>query len=163
MTTRSGILREVQDKDREKILQIFNHYATTGFAAYPEGPVSLQMFPLLREGAHSFCVVEGETGIAGFGILKSFFPFPAFRHTGMVTYFVHPAYTGQGLGKKMLDRLTQDARTAGISTLLANISSKNEGSIRFHEKNGFTHAGRLHGVGIKFGELFDIIWMEKKI
>lgn len=156
-------LREVQDKDSSEILQIFDHYATTGFAAYPDGPVPPQIFPLLRQGSLSFCVMEGESGIIGFGMLKSFFPFPVFRHTGMITYFIHPEFTGQGLGKKMLDRLTEDARTAGITTLLANISSKNEGSIRFHEQNGFSHAGRLHAVGEKFGELFDLVWMEKKI
>lgn len=81
----------------------------------------------------------------------------------MVTYFIRPEYTGQGFGKKMLDRLTQDARIAGITTLLANISSKNEGSIRFHEHNGFAHAGQLHAVGEKFGIPFDVVWMEKKI
>ncbi|MFA4825056.1 MAG: N-acetyltransferase family protein [Methanoregula sp.] len=156
-------LREAKDNDRNEILDIFNHYATTGFAAYPDGPVPPQIFPLLREGAISFCVMECENEIIGFGILKSFFPFPAFRHTGMITYFIHPEYTGQGLGRQMLDRLTQDAHTAGITTLLANISSKNEGSIRFHERNGFAHAGRLHAVGEKFGELFDLVWMEKKI
>lgn len=156
-------LREWQDEDREEILQIFNHYAATGFAAYPDGPVPLQFFSLLHEGALSFCVMESDTGIIGFGMLKSFFPFPAFRYAGMVTYFIHPEFTGKGLGKQMMLRLTQDARTAGITTLLVNISSKNEGSIRFHEQNGFTHAGRLHGVGEKFGELFDIVWMEKKI
>jgi phosphinothricin acetyltransferase len=156
-------LREAQEKDRDEIMQIFSHYATTGFAAYPDGPVPPQMYPLLREGARSFCIMEHGTGIIGFGILKPFFPFPAFRQTGMITYFISPEYTGQGLGRQMLEHLTQDAHNAGITTLLANISSKNEGSIRFHERNGFTHAGLLHAVGVKFGEPFDIVWMEKKI
>ena len=156
-------VREAKDKDRDEILDIFNHYATTGFAAYPDGPVPPKVFHLLCKGALSFCVMEYDTRIIGFGMLKSFFPFPAFRHTGMITYFIHPEYTGQGLGRQMLHRLTEDARTAGITTLLANISSKNDGSIRFHEQNGFTHAGQLHAVGEKFGELFDIVWMEKKI
>jgi phosphinothricin acetyltransferase len=156
-------IREAQDTDRNEILGIFNHYATTGFAAYPDGPVPPQGFHLLSTGALSFCVMEYETRIIGFGMLKSFFPFPAFRHTGMMTYFIHPEYTSQSLGRQMLNRLTEDARTAGITTILANISSKNDGSVRFHEQNGFTHAGQFHAVGEKFGELFDIIWMEKKI
>jgi len=156
-------IREMQESDRDAVMRLFNHYAETSFAAYPDGPLPPQFFPLLREGAVSAIVLEGTDGIAGFGLLKPFFPFPAFKTTGMVTYFIAPGYTGKGLGALLLSRLNDDAKKKGIRTLLANISSKNEGSVRFHAKQGFTVAGTLAGVGEKFGEPFDVVWMQRPV
>ncbi len=140
-------IREMQESDRDAVMRIFNHYAKTSFAAYPEGPLPLQFFPHLKEGAVSAVVLAGDDGVAGFGLLKPFFPFPAFKKTGMVTYFVSPEYTGKGLGTEIFGRLLEDAKKNGMKMLLANISSKNEGSIRFHANKGFTVAGTLAGVG----------------
>ena len=156
-------IRGMEESDRDAVMQIFNHYAKTSFAAYPEGPLPPQFFTPLREGALSAIVLEGDTGIAGFGLLKPFLPFPSFRKTGMLTYFVAPEFTGTGLGTRLLKRLVEDAKKNGMKTLLANISSKNEGSIRFHRKQGFTIAGTLQGVGEKFGEPFDVVWMQRPV
>jgi len=156
-------IREMQENDRDAVMRIFNHYAKTSFAAYPDGPLPSQFFPHLKEGAISTVVLEDADGIAGFGLLKPFFPFPAFRKTGMLTYFIAPERTGKGLGTRIFLRLTEDAKKNGVKTLLANISSKNERSIRFHVKQGFTITGTLAGVGEKFGEPFDIVWMQRPV
>lgn len=156
-------IREMQESDRDAVMRIFNHYAETGYAAYPDGPLPVQFFPHLKEGAISAIVLEGDGGIAGFGLLKPFFPFPAFKKTGMVTYFVDPGRTGKGLGTRLFLRLLDDAKKNGLKVLLANISSRNEGSIRFHARHGFAVAGTLAGVGEKFGKPFDVVWMQRTV
>lgn len=156
-------LREMQESDRDAVMRIFNHYAKTSFAAYPEGPLPPEFFVPLREGAHSAIVLEGNGSIAGFGLLKPFLPFPVFQKTGMLTYFLAPEAVGKGLGSMLLERLERDAKGKGITTLLANMSSKNETSIRFHQRHGFKETGNLAGVGEKFGEPFGVIWMEKSM
>jgi hypothetical protein len=35
--------------DRKPVIAIFNHYVTTGFAAYPDTPVPFGFFDLLRD------------------------------------------------------------------------------------------------------------------
>ena len=50
-----------------------------------------------------------------------------------------------------------------MKVLLANMSSRNEASIRFHQHQGFREAGHLAGVGEKFGASFGVIWMQKKV
>lgn len=156
-------LRKIRDTDREAIIRIFNYYASTGFAAYPDSPVPMQLFDALRQGTIAFYVLEGKVGVVGFGLLKPFMPFPAFSKTGMLTYFVAPEYTHRGLGGKLLEALTREAKEVGINLLVANLASKNEPSLKFHRNHGFMEAGRLHEAGAKFGELFDVIWMEKAI
>jgi len=156
-------LREMQESDRDAVMRIFNHYAETSFAAYPDGPLPPPFFPHLKDGALSAIVLEDDGGVAGFGILKSFLPFPAFRKTGMLTYFIAPEFTGRGLGTRLLGRLGEDAKKHGLTILVANLSSKNEASIRFHAKQGFIVTGSLIGVGEKFGEPFDVIWMQRPV
>ena len=156
-------LREMQESDRDAVMRIFDHYAVTSFAAYPEGPLPLQFFGLLREGTISAIVADGDGGIAGFGLLKHFLPFPAFRKTGTLTYFLAPESVGKGIGSRLLERLAEDAKENGMTMLVANMSSRNEASIRFHKRHGFIDAGNLAGVGEKFGETFGVVWMQRAV
>ncbi len=88
---------------------------------------------------------------------------PTFQHTAEVTYFISPEMTGKGLGSKILSFLETEGKKQGISCILANISSLNEGSIRFHKKHGFVECGRFRNVVKKKGILFDTVWMQKNI
>ena len=157
------IVRKTVDSDRNAIIAIFNYYAVTSYAAYPEIPVNDRFFDFLREGTLAFNVLEHEVHVVGFGLIKPLMPFPAFMKTGMLTYFIRPEYTRMSLGKKLLDRLTDDAKKMGMISLVANMASKNIPSIHFHLQNGFTEVGRLHNAGSKFGEPFDILWMQKMV
>ena len=86
---------------------------------------------------------------------------PAFAHTAEITYFVRPDVTGRGIGTAMHCHLGAEGKKRGISVILTHISSRNEGSIRFHEKQGFFKVGRSRGAGKKRGLPFDSVWMEK--
>lgn len=157
------IIRNILDSDRDGIIAIFNYYAQTSYAAYPEMPVNEQFFTFLCEGTLAFFVMEYHARIIGFGLLKPVLPFPAFMTTGMLTYFILPEFTGKGFGDRLLERLTKMAEKMGMTSLVANMASKNTASIRFHTRHGFTEVGRLHNAGTKFGESFDVIWMQKEL
>lgn len=156
-------IRPVLDSDRDAVIRIFNYYAENGYAAYPDQPVTEHFFSYLREGTFSFLVLEAPEGVIGFGLAKPFLPFPAFSRTCSLTYFILPEYARHGLGTRLLARLTSETRAVGITMQVANMASKNEASIRFHARHGFSEGGRLHGVGEKFGEPFDVIWMQREI
>jgi L-amino acid N-acyltransferase YncA len=156
-------VREALDSDRDAVIAIFNYYAATSYAAYPEIPVNERFFPFLREGALAFFVLERETRVIGFGLIKPVLPFPAFMATGMLTYFILPEFTGTGLGTRLLERLAAEAKNMGMTSLVANMASKNVASILFHTHHGFTEVGRLRNAGTKFGERFDVVWMQKEL
>jgi phosphinothricin acetyltransferase len=81
----------------------------------------------------------------------------------MLTYFILPEFTGKGLGNRLLEQLTIEAKKLEMTSLVANMASKNTTSIHFHKRHKFTEVGRLHSAGMKFGEPFDIIWMQKEL
>ncbi len=156
-------IRQATSADAAGVVAVFNHYAISGFAAFSEAPEPLGFFASLRRGTYAFLVLEDAGTIVGFGSVRPMLPFPAFRRAGLLSYFIAPAYTGRGLGTRLLRRLEAEARANGCTTLVASVSSLNGASIAFHEARGFEKVGRLSAVGMKFGEPFDLVWLQRDL
>jgi L-amino acid N-acyltransferase YncA len=152
--------------DREAVIDLFNYYIENSFAAYPEKKVPCGLFDqflALTEGYPAFTVRDEEQvdRIVGFAFLRPYHPLAAFQRAAEITYFIEPGYTGQGIGSRILERITGEARRKGIDTILANVSSLNESSLRFHERHGFEECGRFRRVAKKKGQDLDVVWMQK--
>jgi L-amino acid N-acyltransferase YncA len=159
-------LNPVDPLDRKAIIDLFNYYIEHSFAAYPEQRVPYDFFNLIYQWNREYpsvTVKDEDRTLLGFGMLRPHNPVPVFAHTAEVSYFVHPDWTGKGLGSTMLEMLEREGKKRGVSCLLASISSRNEGSIRFHAHHGFRECGRFQGIGKKKGMVFDTIWMQKEI
>ena len=156
----------ISNEDRESIIDIFNHYVENSFAAYPENKFPYQAFDMLLQMSKGYPTgcIKDETGkIVGFGMLRTHNSMPTFLQTAEVTYFIHPDYTGKGLGTMLLSYLEKGALEKGITNILANISSLNPNSVTFHQKNGFVECGRFKKIGKKRGQEFDTVWMQKML
>ncbi|HIH00029.1 MAG TPA: N-acetyltransferase [Thermoplasmata archaeon] len=151
----------------KEVMDIFNHYVVHSFAAYPESPLPNEFFNKFMEltkGYPAFVIRYIESGkVVGFCFLRAYNPFPVFRETAEITYFLEKEEVGKGIGTKALEKLEEEAKKIGIKTLLADISSENTQSIVFHKKKGFRECGRFHRVGKKKGKSFDVVWMEKTL
>lgn len=159
-------LEPLSHAHQQAVVDIFNHFVTQSFAAYPDKPVPYGFFDKLLEAIQGYPAVavrDDQDQVAGFGFLRPYYPFPAFRRTALITYFLLPTHTGKGIGTAILQRLSTEASQHGIECLLASISSRNEQSLAFHRKQGFEECGRFRGIGTKFGENFDEVWMQKRI
>jgi phosphinothricin acetyltransferase len=157
------VLTPMTMDDRESVMEIFNYYIENSFAAYPERKLPNEFFDALMGACKGYpsVAVRDESGtLMGFGMLRAYNPFPAFSKTAEITNFIRPGFTGQGIGKTILDDLCSKGREKGITTILANISSLNEGSIRFHLKHGFAECGRFMGIGQKQGKTFDVVYCQ---
>lgn len=156
----------ILDQDRESVIDIFNYYVDNSFAAYPEDKLPYRAFDMLMrmsDGLPTGSIKDKNGKVVGFGMLRRHSPMRAFSHTAEVTYFIDPEHTGKGLGKVLLDYLERGAIEKGIKNILANMSSLNPNSIRFHQKNGFIECGRFRKVGKKKGQEFDTLWMQKTL
>jgi len=157
-------IRPITDTDREVMMDIFNHYVEHSFAAFPESKLPYRAFDMFRQMAQGYpsgTMADQSGAVVGFGMLRAYNPIPVFARTAQWTCFIDRRHTGVGLGKTMLEFLENGGRQMGIANLLADISSLNEASIRFHLKNGFTECGRFENIGKKNGRLFSTIWMQK--
>ncbi|MCU0285487.1 MAG: N-acetyltransferase family protein [Acidobacteria bacterium] len=154
-------IRDVCDSDAPAVVSIFNYFVTNSFAAYCEKEMGPEVFIRFKNAARVFLLLEVDGRPEGFGMIQEYNRFENFKQTGMLTYFILPEFTGQGLGTQMLNHLLDAGKKKGITNLVAHISSKNEQSLRFHEKHGFNECGRLKQMAIKFKEPFDIVWVQK--
>jgi L-amino acid N-acyltransferase YncA len=152
--------------DREAVIDLFNYYIENSFAAYPEKKVPYGFFDRfleLTKGYPAFTVrdEESEDRVFGFAFLRAYHPMREFLRAAEITCFIEPGYTGRGIGANLLGRIVDEARGMGIDTILANVSSLNESSLRFHERHGFAECGRFMGVAKKKGQDLDAVWMQK--
>jgi len=146
--------------------EILNRHVEDGFAAYPEEPVSESFIgELVRTaiGGTALAAVDADGVLLGFGFLRPYSPAAAFSHTAVTTIFLAPEWTGRGIGAAILRLMVDGASRKGITRVLAHISSRNPRSIDFHRKHGFVECGRFPGVGQKWGEDFDVVWVVKDL
>lgn len=159
-------LKPISPEDGGQVMAIYNYYVENSFAAFPERKVSSQFFDLfmnLSQG-YPFLTAKSEEGnVLGFGLLHAYNPMSTFSRAAEITYFISPEETRLGIGQMILDRLIEDAKKLGITSILACISSENQPSLAFHRKNGFRECGRFINIGRKMGMDFDVVWMQKLI
>lgn len=151
----------------KEVIDIFNYYIENTYAAYPESKVPYEFFYKfleLTKGYPAFIIKNNDNDkIIGFCFLRAYNPFPVFRETAEISYFIEKDEVGKGIGTEALKILEREAKKIGINRLLADISSENILSINFHKSNGFEECGRFHNVGKKKGRYFDVVWMEKTL
>jgi len=159
-------LASISSDDRKQVIDIFNYYIENTFAAYPDKKVPYEFFDVLLnmcQGYPAATVKDMEGNVVGFGMLRPYNPFPSFSQTAEITYFVKPGFTGKGIGKTLLEYLIGGGNSMNLTSILASVSSLNQGSVNFHLKNGFTECGRFRDVGRKKGEAFDVVYFQRML
>lgn len=159
-------LAPLSPEDGEEVMSIFNYYVDNSFAAYPDTKLPAAFFDhilAMCDGYPTVAAKDASGKTIGFGMLRPYNPMATFRHTAEVTYFLSPEQTGRGIGGQMLDYLIDEAKKMGVRAILASISSKNDISLAFHAKQGFTECGRLREVGYKLGHSFDVVYMQRMV
>jgi phosphinothricin acetyltransferase len=105
---------------------------------------------------------EGEPGaraerILGFALFSPFRSRPAYATTVENSVYVHREARGRGVGELLLRELVATAKISGYHSIIARIVGENEGSIRLHEKVGFTLVGTEIEVGRKHNQWLDVV------
>ncbi|KAF5060511.1 L-methionine sulfoximine/L-methionine sulfone acetyltransferase [anaerobic digester metagenome] len=157
------VLRDAELSDAEWVVAIINYYASTGFAVFSTPPVPLGFFSDLLSNALSCSVLDEAGLVIGFGCMSPLLPFSAFAPTVLLSLYIAPGRTRQGLGTRLLDHLTAEARALGCQHLVVTVASRNTPSLRFHERHGFAEVGRLKDVGTRFGMPFDLVWLQREL
>ncbi len=143
------------------ILAILNDAIVNSTALYdyqPRPPESMAAwFAAKRQG--NFPVVgavadSGELmGFASYGVFRAW---PAYKYSVEHSVYVAAAHRGNGIGKRLLARVIEEAQHQDYHLLIGCIDSQNRASIAMHQSMGFQHAGTIRQVGFKFGDWLDL-------
>lgn len=166
------IVRDATEADLAAIVDIYNEVVATTAAIWRDDPVTIEdrtsWFHDRRAGGHPVLVAVDEDDAAegaadhvvGFGTFGDFRPFPGYHVTVEHSIHVRRDRRGTGVGQALMGALIERARAQGKAVMVAGIDAGNVGSIRFHERFGFSEVGRMPGIGRKLGEPVDLVLMQ---
>ena len=109
-------------------------------------------YPVLAARCGDQCI-----GYATYGPWR---PHDGFAMTVEHSVYVASGQQGNGTGSTLMKALMSRAADQGIHVMVAGIAADNPGSIRLHERLGFSETGRLPQVGMKFGRWLDLVFMQ---
>jgi ribosomal-protein-alanine N-acetyltransferase len=83
------------------------------------------------------------------------------RHACHLAIGIAEAFTGQGIGKRLMDALESWARDTGVKRLDLRVMVQNTRAISLYQRCGFAIEGRIRGEFLVDGELVDAYVMGK--
>lgn len=147
------------------ILEILNDAIVSSTALYdyqPRTPSHMSgWFEAKRAGNFPIWgAVDDAGGLLGFATYGTFRAFPAFKYSVEHSVYVARAARNGGVGGALMRRLIESAIQQQKHVLIGGIDADNQGSITFHERLGFVHAGTVKQAGFKFGRWLDLAFYQ---
>jgi len=160
-------IREGQQSDAKAVHAIYSHHVLHGTASYDVDPPSFEQIGdkmrwILDEG-WPFLVAEADGCVVGYSYATQFRDRAAYRFTCENSIYVHPEWTGQGVGKGLLQALVERSAQYGFRTMIAVIGGAEPASVQLHTSCGFAEVGRLKAVGWKKERWLDSIYMQRDL
>lgn len=150
------------------MLAIFNHEIAHTTALYEVEPRSPQhmadWFAHKVAGGWPVIVAEDEHGqLLGFASYGTFRAYPAFEHTVEHSVYVALPHQRRGVGRALMQRLSQQAHDDGLHVMVGAIDSSNTASVALHQALGFQRVGHLRETGHKFGRWLDLLFYQRTL
>ena len=160
-------IRNVTEQDAEAIAAIYAHHVLHGTASYDTEPPSVAdtLAKIRRMAASSwpFLVGEIDGALVGYAYATQLRDRAGYRFTAEDSIYVHPEWTGRGIGKALLSELLRRSEKCGFRTMIAVVGGAEPSSVALHASLGFEQVGRLKRVGFKFGRWLDTVYMQRDL
>ncbi|MFS0893362.1 N-acetyltransferase family protein [Microbacterium sp. 179-I 3D3 NHS] len=160
-------IRAARAVDLPHVREIYNHFVSNSAVTLDERRSSIpywrEKFALLDRLELPFLVAVSPAGeVIGYALAQPWAGKNAYRYTVEDSIYLGPGAGGKGLGAALLQALIEACEQIGLREMVAVISDSGaEASIRLHEKLGFVEAGRMGGVGRKFGRELGTVYMRR--
>ena len=104
---------------------------------------------------------DNASGPVGWASLNVFNAREAYRFVADISVYVERGWRGKGVGRALLERLTELGRQHGFHKLVLSAFPGNAGGMALYVKSGFRAVGTYHEQGQLDGKWVDTIIMEK--
>jgi phosphinothricin acetyltransferase len=161
-------LRDARAGDGTALQAIYGHHVLHGFGSFEEAPPAIEEMERRRAAVQDeglpYLVAEAGARVVGFAYAGRYRPRSAYRFTVEDSVYVAPDASGRGIGGRLLAEVIARAEALGLRQMIAVIGdSANLGSIRLHERLGFSRAGLFTAVGWKRERWLDSVLMQRPL
>lgn len=158
------VIRPATRADMPAIVGIYNWAVNQTFATIDSEPLSQEEaieWWDTRTGRALTLVADEDGIVAGWA---SLLPWKqrGFEIVEDLVY-VDPLYQRRGVGRQLLTRLLEEARSTGCRTIVASVAADNVSGLRLHQSLGFEVVGTLRNAAYKFGRWMDITLVQRSL
>ncbi len=167
------LIRRASEEDAQAILDVYAPYIKNTAITFEYEVPSLEEF---RERIRStlkkypYLVAEKEGEILGYAYTGAFVGRAACDWSVETSIYLKETGTKMGVGKMLYNAIEKISKAQNIVNLNACIAVPdtedehlNFNSAQFHAHLGYQFVGKFHKCGYKFGNWYNLIWMEKAI
>jgi phosphinothricin acetyltransferase len=164
-------IRSARTSDAEELLDIYCPYVLNTAISFEYQVPTVKEFESRIANTlkrYPYLVLEDQGQIVGYTYASPFKQRKAYDWAVETSIYIREDCRGMGYGKALYQALENSLRKQNILNMNACIAYTEEKdshltnkSMGFHEHLGFTLVGRFHQCGFKFGNWYDMIWMEK--
>ena len=168
-------LRPVREEDAGQIAAIYRPYVEkTAITFEYDAPGPSEFIRRIRSVTQKYpwiCAVDTADQILGYMYSGAFHARPAYDWSVETSIYLSEGARGRHIGTLLETAYCRLLSKAGFTNVNACITvsprEKDEyvtdASPKFHAHQGYTLCGHFHNCGYKFGQWYDMIWMEKII
>jgi L-amino acid N-acyltransferase len=163
-------VRDARETDLPEIVEIVNALLSTTTIEWREAEHTIEdrrtWLTQHQAAGDPVLVVESAGEIAGFACYSDFRDskkWPGYRFVVDHTIHVRERYWKAGVGRTLIEALFLRAAEAGKRVMVGAVDGENVGSIRFHERCGFTEVARMPNIGFKLGRALTLVLLQRPV
>ena len=160
-------VRKIRPEDVPACVDIYNFYIRETTVTFEEDELDAEEFGVrvgrILGDEYPYIVAEEQGRVLGYAYLDMYSPRTAYRYTADLSIYVANGGTARGVGRLMYEEIERSARQLGLRNIISVITEHNRPSVAFHERHGFTLAGKLDAVGYKFDRWLGVLMYQKRI
>lgn len=155
------MIRNITSADASDILKIYELGLETRNATFEtKVPVWDEWDKKFHK--HSRLVFIENDLIKGWAALAPFSIREVYRGVAEVSIYIHPEYSGKGIGSQLMEQLIKSSEDHEIWTLFSSVFPENQATIQLHTKFGFKLLGRREKIARLDGVWRDTLIFERR-
>lgn len=108
-------------------------------------------------------IAEVENRVAGWAVLSPVSKRKVYEGVAEVTIYIHPDFSGRGIGSALMNELIVQSEVEGFWTLQSSVFPENIPSIRLHLKHGFRQVGYREKIAQLDREWKNTVILERRV
>ena len=166
-------IREANVSDAKRLVEIYAPYVKETAVSFEYKVPTVEEFEerirhITEKYPYIVCLKDNK--IVGYAYASAYSSREAYDWTAVSSIYVDKEFRRQGIGVLLYKELEERLRRQGIVNLLAGVAYieaedkyLTNASYYFHTKMGYEKVAHMKAVGKKFGNWYDLIWLQKKL